>query len=256
MRNLLLFLAASALSPVSALLGAAPDTRCFELRIYTAAPGKLDDLHARFRNHTLQIFEKHAMTSIGYWTPLENPENKLIYVLAFPSREAADQDWKEFRADPEWKKVAAESEANGKLVTKVESTFLQATDFSPEVKPSVGAAPRVFELRTYTATPNNLPILLKRFREHTLTLFTKHGMTNLFYWTRMPGQSGSDNTLVYMLAHPSKEAGDEEFKAFRADPDWIAAKDASEKEGGGSLTVLPDGVQSVYMQATDYSPTK
>jgi hypothetical protein len=133
---------------------------------------------------------------------------------------------------------------------------LKATDFSPEVKPSVGGAPRVFELRTYTATPNNLPILLKRFRDHTLTLFTKHGMTNLFYWTLLPGQSGSDNTLVYMLAHPSKEAGDEEFKTFRADPEWVAAKDASEKEGGGSLTVVPDGVKSVYLRATDYSPTK
>ncbi len=244
------------IAPVLASAAETKDTRCFEMRVYHAAPGKLDDLNARFRNHTLAIFEKHGMTSIGYWTPLENTDNKLIYVLAFPSREARDKAWKEFSADPEWKKVAAESEANGKLVTKVDSTFLQATDFSPEVKPSVGAAPRVFELRTYSATPGNLPILLKRFRDHTLTLFTKYKMTNLYYWTLMPGQAGSDNTLVYMLAHPTKDAGDDQFKAFRADPEWVAVKEASEKEGGGSLTVVPDGVKSVYMQATDYSPTR
>ena len=244
------------IAPVLATAAETKDTRCFEMRVYYAAPGKLDDLNARFRNHTIAIFEKHGMTSIGYWTPLENTDNKLIYVLAFPSREARDKAWKEFSADPEWKKAAAESEANGKLVTKVDSTFLQATDFSPEVKPSVGAAPRVFELRTYSATPGNLPILLKRFRDHTLTLFTKYKMTNLYYWTLMPGQAGSDNTLVYMLAHPSKDAGDDEFKAFRADPEWVAVKEASEKEGGGSLTVVPDGVKSVYMQATDYSPTR
>ncbi len=256
MKNLFLFLAVGILLSNFGMAAESKDARCFEMRVYYAAPGKLDDLHARFRNHTIRIFDKHGMTSIGYWTPLENPDNKLIYVLAFPSREARETAWTEFRADPEWKKVAAESEANGKLVTKVESTFLQATDFSPEVKPSKGTAPRVFELRTYTATPGNLNILLKRFRDHTLTLFTKHGMTNLCYWTLMPGQPGTDNTLVYMLAHASKEAGEESFKTFRADPDWVAAKDASEKEGGGSLTVVPDGVKSVYMQATDYSPTK
>ncbi len=232
------------------------DSRCFELRVYTANPGKLDALNARFRDHTIEIFNRHGITSLGYWTPLENPDNKLYYVLSFPSREAREKAWKEFSADPDWKKAQAESEANGKLVSKVESTFLQATDFSPAIQPSTAGAPRVFELRTYHATPGNLPILLKRFREHTLTLFTRHGMTNLYYWTLLPGQTGSENTLVYMIAHPSKDAGDAQFREFRADPEWIAAKDASEKEGGGSLTILPDGVSSVYMQATDYSPTR
>ncbi len=80
-------------------------------------------------------------------------------------------------------------------------------------------------------------------------------MTNFGYWTEMPGQPGAENTLIYLLAHKSLEAGAESFKAFRADPDWVAAKAASETEGGGSLTV-PDGVKSVFLQATDYSPTK
>src|SRR6266478_4472271 len=233
--SLLLF---SLLAAMLVSTEAATDTRTFELRVYYANPGKLDDLHARFRDHTVALFEKHGMTNLGYWTPLENPENKLVYMLAYPSREAREASWKAFQADPDWKAAKAASEKAGPLVGKVESSFLQATDFSPEIKPSL-APPRVFELRTYTTTPGNLDRLLKRFREHTVALFEKHGMKNLFYWTLQPDQKDADKTLVYLLAHASKEAGEASFKAFRADPDWVAAKEASEKEGGGSLTV-PD----------------
>jgi hypothetical protein len=185
---------------------------------------------------------------------VENPDNKLVYVLAYPNREARETSWKAFMADPDWKAAAKASEANGKLVAKVESTFMDATDYSPEIKAS-SAAPRVFELRTYTTTPGNLPRLNARFRNHTTALFAKHGMTNLFYWNLQAGQPGSDNTLVYLLAHKDKEAMEASFKAFRADPIWVEAKAASEKEAGGSLTV-EDGVKSVLMTATDYSATK
>ena len=250
-----LFLLSITAMLLSANAEPAKDTRCYELRVYTAPAGKLDDLHARFRNHTVKLFEKHGMTNIGYWTPIENTENKLIYMLAYPSREAREASWKAFSADPDWQAARAESEKNGKIVEKAEGTFLSATDFSPEIKPSA-AAPRVFELRTYTATPNNLDNLLKRFREHTVALFTKHGMTNFGYWTPMKDQKNADSTLVYILAHKSKPGAAAAFKEFAADPEWVAAKEASEKEGGGSLTVKPDGVKSVFMQATDYSPTK
>jgi hypothetical protein len=106
--------------------------RVYELRTYTCFEGKLDALKARFRDHTIRIFNKHGMESVGYWVP-EDPEkskNTLIYVLAFPSREAATKAWQDFRNDPEWKKVAAESEANGKIVQKVDSVFMDPTDFS------------------------------------------------------------------------------------------------------------------------------
>ena len=107
--------------------------RVFEIRTYTTEEGKLDALNARFRNHTVKLFKKHGMTSIGYWTPEDAPlsRNTLIYVLAHPSREAAKKNWDEFRNDPEWKKVREESEANGKIVNKVESVFADATDYSP-----------------------------------------------------------------------------------------------------------------------------
>ena len=234
---------------------AAQDTRCFEMRIYYAAPGKLDDLNARFRNHTLRLFEKHGIENIGYWMPIDNTDNKLVYVLASPSREARDKSWKEFFADPEWQTAAKASEANGKLVSKVESTFLTATDYSPVIKAAVGKGPRVFELRTYTTGKDLLPNLNARFRDHTVKLFEKHGMQNVGYWSLMPGQKNADVTLVYLLTHKSKEAGQASFDSFRTDPDWVAARKASEEKAGGSLTI-PDGVKSVYMVPTDYSPTR
>jgi hypothetical protein len=114
-------------------IASAATSRVFEIRTYTAEPGKLEALHARFRDHTLKIFSKHGMTSVGYFAPTDDPLSKstLVYVLAFPSRDAAKKSWDEFRNDPEWQKVQKESEANGKLVTKVDSVFADPTDYSP-----------------------------------------------------------------------------------------------------------------------------
>jgi hypothetical protein len=102
MTKLILLPALVALTTVLGALAAdnPKDTRCYEMRTYFAAPGKLADLQARFRNHTCKLFEKHGMESIGYWLPLDNPDNKLIYLLAYPSREAREKSWKEFMSDP------------------------------------------------------------------------------------------------------------------------------------------------------------
>jgi hypothetical protein len=110
-----------------------PKNRVFELRTYTANEGKLPALQARFRDHTTKIFEKHGMKNVGYWVPTETPasENTLIYILSFPDRDAAKKSWGAFVNDPEWKKVQQESEVNGKLVGKIDSVFMEATDFSP-----------------------------------------------------------------------------------------------------------------------------
>ena len=115
-------------SPVHAQAG----NRVFELRTYHTYDGKLDALLTRFRDHTIGLFNEHGMTSVGYWLPTDEPlkGKTLVYMLAFPSREAAAKDWAAFRSDPAWKKVAADSEANGKLVEKVDSLFLEPTDFS------------------------------------------------------------------------------------------------------------------------------
>ena len=119
----LLFLLAATFMTVSAA------DRVYELRTYHTLEGKLDALLARFRNHTTRIFEKHGMTNVGYWVP-EDQKNTLIYVLSYPSRDAAKKAWADFRADPEWKKVQTESEAGGKIVEKVDSVYMNPTDFS------------------------------------------------------------------------------------------------------------------------------
>jgi hypothetical protein len=128
-------LAALALSITTAAASHADSVapRVFEIRTYTTPEGKLDDLHRRFREHTLKLFERHGMVNIAYWTP-QDPKlasNTLIYVLAHKSRQAAAESWAAFIADPEWQRVKAASEANGKILIKIESVFTEATDFSP-----------------------------------------------------------------------------------------------------------------------------
>jgi hypothetical protein len=129
----------SAMGGMEALAQAAADAGAggvvYELRVYHTYDGKLDDLLARFRDHTITIFKRHGMESVAYWTPTDDPlkGKTLFYILRHPSREAATANWAAFRADPEWKQVSAASEANGKLVELTESTFLKLTDFSPNV---------------------------------------------------------------------------------------------------------------------------
>ena len=113
----------------------AKDSRVFEMRTYYAAPGKLEDLQARFRDHTVKLFEKHGMTNIGYWVPVDQKTgqpsgNTLVYILAYPSLEAHKKSWDGFRTDPDWNAARNESEKNGKLVEKVDTVFLKATDYS------------------------------------------------------------------------------------------------------------------------------
>jgi len=121
------------LLPILLLFGAMAyaENRVYELRTYTCYDGKLEALKTRFRDNTIRIFKKHGIESVGYWVPEdERSKNTLIYIVVHPSREAADKNWKEFQDDPEWKKVAADSEANGKIVQKVERVFMNPTEFS------------------------------------------------------------------------------------------------------------------------------
>lgn len=235
----------------------AKDTRVYEMRVYYAAPGKLDALNARFRDHTVKLFEKHGVTNVGYFVPVgDNKDGKLVYFLSYPSKDAREKAWKAFAADADWVKAKAESEKDGKLVAKVEQKFLSATDYSPALKIGAGKGPRVFELRTYTSTKGNLAALDARFRDHTIKLFEKHGMTNVVYWHLLPDEKGSDNTLMYLLAHDSPEAAKVSFGAFGKDPAWQAARKASEEKAGGSLTEAKGGVVSEFLKPTDYSALK
>lgn len=255
--NRLTFLALAVSGLFSTMIHAADESsRVYELRTYTCNEGKLDTLLARFRDHTCKLFEKHGMGNVGYWVPVDEENGSkttLIYVLEHKSRDAAKASFKAFGADPEWQAARKASEEGGKILAKPpESVFMTPTDYSPPLAVAKGEKPRVFELRTYTTNEGKLDALHARFRDHTMKLFTKHGMSHLAYWVPVDSDKGAGNKLIYIISHDSKEAGQASFTAFRNDPDWLKAKEESEKDG--PLTVQPDGVKSVYMKATDFSP--
>jgi hypothetical protein len=233
----------------------------FELRIYVCNPGKLEALLDRFRNHTCQLFEKHGMTNIGYWVPIEEEHgasDTLIYVLQHQSREAAKESFAAFSRDPDWVTARKESEKDGAILAeKPTSIFMTRTDYSVALNVEAATPGRTFELRIYETPEGKVAPLHDRFRQHTCSLFEKHGMTNICYWEPVEKEKGAGSMLVYILAHKSHEAGLASFAAFREDPDWIAAKAATEEANGGSLTLpQPEGVRSIYMRPTDFSPMK
>ncbi|HYI76849.1 MAG TPA: NIPSNAP family protein [Chryseolinea sp.] len=225
------------------------DSRYFELRIYYCHPGRLDALIERFQNHTTKIFEKHGMENIGYWVPVSNEKNALYYILAYPNKDARDKSWAAFSSDPQWKEVQSKSEESGKIVASVESVFMNFSEIMPKIKPGKGDG-RLFELRTYTCLPGRLPNLTTRFKDHTVKLFEKHGMENLVYFKSIE-KDGGQPKLVYLLAHKNQEEATKSWAAFRADPVWIAARDASEKDGK-----IVEKVESVYMTPLSFSKIK
>lgn len=248
----LLLLATALVAP--ALAQPAADGPVHELRVYTAAPGKMPGLLARFRDHTCRLFEKHGMANVGYWVPADPAKDgdKLYFILRHASRAAASAAWSAFSRDPEWVKVRDASEAGGRLVTAVDSTFLTQTDYSPALAAYSGPD-RLFELRTYVTPEGKLDELDARFRNHTVALFAKHGMTNLPYWHPTDADKGAANTLVYLVAHRDRASADASWTGFRNDPEWARVRTASEE--GGRLT-MPGGVRSVYLVPVDFSPLR
>jgi hypothetical protein len=235
------------------------EIRLYEWRVLRAAPGKLDALHSQLRNHQIPLLEQHGIFTQGVFVPAgENPEQRVYLLVAAEGRGPMQDGWRSFREDPKWLEAVAKSEeANaGKLVLQDDYQRLVKTYWSPVFTPTKAAEPRVFELRTYTCPDHEKQIALqRRFREHTMKLFEKHGMQNVVYW--VPDEEPeSQQKLVYLLAHKSQEAAKESFAGFRADPDWLAAKKASEETAGGSLTVKVNGVLSEFLIPTEYSPLR
>ena len=250
-----LALLAAMLTTTFAASAAEKDPSIYILSTITAKPGQVDAIHALLKDKLIPQAAKLGLPTLGVFVPVENSGERILTLSSFASGAAAEKAVAAIKDDADLKilmgRLGELTDESKKEPTRV----MTVTDFSPAVAVAAGKGARVFELRTYTTTPGNLPMLHARFRDHTLALFTKHGMTNLWYWQLTPDQKDAENTLVYLLAHASVDAAKASFDAFRADPDWIAAKDASEKAGGGSLTV-PDGVKSLFLKATDYSPLK
>ena len=229
----------------------AEDTRCYELRIYTANEGKLAALQARFKDHTCKLFEKHELTNVGYWVPVDKSDNRLIYVISSPNRAAHKKSWKAFLNDSDWKKAYKASTKDGALVAKIDSTFMSATDYSPAVKPVITKKIRMFELRTYTTAPDRLKNLHGRFRDHTCKIFEKNGMKNVAYWTPTDANKGKSNTLIYIISHfGTTDQAKKNWAGFGGDPDWQKARATSEVDG----KILAKRPARLYLTATDFSP--
>ncbi len=242
----------------AALLAADPvarDPRLYELRLYTAAPGKVDAVVERFRDAAVPLFAKHGLTGAGYFVPTPNPTNQFVVLMAHKDRAARDAGFKGFTADPAWMAAVSASDAAGKLVAKVDEYFLTCTDYSPAVAVAAQSPARVFELRMYQSSSGNPEAINARFRDHTVKLFAKHGMTNLWYWNLADGTKDTRHDLIYLLAHPSADARKKAFGAFGADPEWKAALTASEAKAGGPLTTK-GGVKYMLLTPTDFSPLK
>jgi hypothetical protein len=224
----------------------------YELRTYTTNEGKLKNLNARFRDHTVKLFKKHGIESVGYWVPTDEKRSKntLIYVIKHKSRDAAKASWKAFGSDPDWKKAAKESQVDGRILAKKpESVYMTATDYSPTWKNGKSDKDDVFELRIYKAAEGKLGKLDARFRDHTMQLFKKHGIQNVAYWHPADEPKSKDH-LIYIIKHDNPEAAKKSWKAFIADPEW---KKAARESGVGPLAKPPE---ATYMKATDYSALK
>ena len=235
------------------LVVAAPTTLAdvYELRTYTTNEGKLENLHARFRNHTIDLFTKHGMESIGYWVPTdgETASNTLVYVLKHESREAATKSWAAFLADADWKKAFADSRVNGPLLAKApDSVFMEETDYSTKFENGEPGTDVVFELRTYRCNEGKLGGLDARFRDHTIKLFQRHGIQSVAYWHPTDAPDSAD-TLIYIVKHASRDSAKTSWKAFSADPDWKKVAKESQQDG----PFLRERPESVYLKATDYS---
>lgn len=227
--------------------------RMFELRIYTAKEGKLPKIVELFEKTGTVLYAKYDIKAHGFFTSMDPKQPKFVALISHVDKKSRDENIAKVRGDETFKTAFAALNADGPIIEKAEEFFLTETDYT--VAPTKADGERVFELRDYVTTPGNLKHLDARFRDHTRKLFEKYGMTNLWYFHQTAESKNAENSLIYFLAHKSKEAHDASFDKFRTDPAWIAARDASEKLGGGSLTAK-DGVRSLMLQATSFSPLK
>lgn len=264
----------------SALAQAPSASKLYELRSYVSEPGRQSDVLKLISEGGVPLMTKHNLTLVGAWTAIDPKDERVFTLISHKDKSSCDAAWTSFQNDASWKEVLQKSIVDGKKPVKsYERVFLTVNDYSPalDVK-QVGN--RVFELRTYIATKGNLAALNARFKNHTLNLFTKHGMTNVLYCSVLEGEQltcaklleavspvdkaaaeldanllAAGNSLVYIIAHASQEAAKTSFDKFGADEEWTKAYKASEAAAGGSLTVK-NGVKSLFLKPTAFSPIK
>lgn len=274
-----LLTAVCAFAAATMSFAAEKDSRTFELRVYTPNKGKQAEVNSLISKSGTKYMAAHQIELLGTWVPADTSDERVYMLVAHKDKATGVKNWEAFQADEGWKADLASASKNGRAVAGIARFFLNTTDYSPVVKPTA-VGDRVFELRTYITTPNNLDNLNARFRDHTVKLFEKHGMTNVGYFTfgegekttvgevlkgcTPPGKDASEVkpdteakplALVYFISHKSQDAAKASFGKFGQDPAWKSALAESEKKGGGSLTAK-NAVKSIFLKATDYSPIK
>lgn len=236
--------------------------KIYELRFYVTNPGKLDALHARFRNHTLGLFEKHGMENIAYWNVVEGAKNDgdkaanmLVYIIAHKNIEAKEASWKAFGADPEWQKVRAESEKDGKILAETPRAILMTeTDFSKFDWPKNGTSQdkaKLYELRQYNDGPARVPFTVERFGFGETKLFTDAGMETIKFW-----KAQDDSAFIYLLAHKDRDAAKESWSKFMGSFQGFMQKYNQEKGGPPKDAAKGNGMEVRFLTPTDYSPRK
>jgi hypothetical protein len=237
-------------STVSSVASQTTEPVFFELRTYYCNPGKLDDLLTRFNDNTMKLFEKHGMVNMAYWLPMDNQDNKLVYLLGYQSHEQRDKAWSDFSNDPEWKRVSEASQVNGAIVDSVASWFLTYTDYSPRLKPE-DLSSRIFSHRTYYTNEGKLEDLNSRFRDHTIEIFENNGMTNIAYFNLESSQPEAKNVLTYFISFPDTAARTASWKSFLEDATWKSVYEASIINGK-----LVDSITDDILVPTAFSPLK
>lgn len=254
-------------------------TKLFELRSYSSEPGRQADVLKLIEGGGMTFMKKHQLELIAAWVPVDSKDERVFTLLSHRDKAACDSAWTAFQNDPGWKEVIQKSLVDGKKPVKsIERVLLTANDYSPNLNQKP-AGDRVFELRTYIASNGNLANLNARFRNHTLQLFQKHGMTNIIYWSALDGEAltcgkllealspvgkadakidanapAAGNSLIYFLSHASEEAAKESFGKFRVDAAWEKARTESEANAGGKPLTADGGVKSLFLKTTSFSP--
>jgi hypothetical protein len=210
------------------------DNLLYELRVYFANPGMLDKLVSRFEHHTFHFFAKHKMQVVGLWLPLNNSENKLIYILSFRDQKAYEKSWEDFKNDPEWIAIKEQSSRDGELVASMKTMIMHTFDFSPDHL-TLGEH-HLFELQTYKIAPNNLELLRPMLGQRDVRLFQKNQVSIIKYWEAAEQGGDKSNLLICLLVHRIQKEGQEADKT-------------------GNI-FLPGLVTSEYLQAMSFSPLK
>ena len=205
-----------------------PDSTIYELRIYKAAEGKRDQLTNMIQNSAEKMFEKHGMGVIGFWTDADS--SRVIFIIAHKNKMGMENSWKDFYSDPAWPSLKANLSNEGPVTVSIKSIPMEGADILPKMETINPSTPHRDELRIYTCYPDRLPNLINRFRAKTNSLFAKHQMYGIAYWKTIE-VNGKQPQLIYILRHKDKEGQVANWKEFRADPEWIAFKDETEKDG-------------------------